>query len=147
MELPDPSRLLFVETRAQDVAKEMVVAVPLPPVVERHEEQVASIEGLKHGRRVVSTSNGVTDRTREPIEDRSLQQEASDVIGLPSEDLLDEVVDDVTIPAGKARDEAGGIVPALHGEGSQLKRCNPPFGSLRECRDIDSVEIQSHYLI
>ena len=40
--------LLVQQTRAQDVGEEMVVAIPLAPVVERDHEQVAALERLQH---------------------------------------------------------------------------------------------------
>ena len=68
--------LLVQEARPQDVGEELVVAVPLAPVVERDEEQVASIERLQHGLAPALAGHGVAQRAGQPVEDRGLQQEA-----------------------------------------------------------------------
>ncbi len=39
-------RLLSAQARAQQVGKQVVVAIPLAPVVQRHEEQVGLLQML-----------------------------------------------------------------------------------------------------
>jgi hypothetical protein len=60
---------MFVQqVRLQNVRKEMVVAVPLTAVVERHQEQVLSIKSLEHGFAAVPAGNGIAERATEPVE-------------------------------------------------------------------------------
>jgi hypothetical protein len=54
--------------------------------------------------------------------------------GLPSQDLFDEVVDDVPVVPREPGDEAGDVVSSLHRQRGQLERGDPAFGaSLQGC--------------
>ena len=82
---------LPLQTLAQQVGKEMVVAVPAPLTVQRDNEKVAGIEGLQdrlainlpsHGRSTgtawrlgFAESHCVTQRPGQAVQDGSLQQE------------------------------------------------------------------------
>ena len=72
----------------------------------------------------------------EPVQDRGLQQEAPDLFGLTLQDLLDQVVDDVPVVPGEARDEARDIVAPLHRERRQLERGDPALGAWLQRGDI-----------
>ena len=48
--------------RYEQVAEQMVVAVPLPPGVEGDNEQVCALELLEQGRRVLSLGDGGAER-------------------------------------------------------------------------------------
>src|SRR6267154_571999 len=99
--------LLVQQARMQHVCEELVVAVPTAAVVERDQEQVPSIQRLQHGLATTLPGDGIAQRTAQPAQDRGLQQEGLDTIGLTLQHLLDQVVDDVTIIPGEAGDEAG----------------------------------------
>ena len=51
--------------------------------------------------------HGVAQRAGEPVQDGGLEQEPPHRLGLPVEDLLDEVVDDEPVVAGEPGDEPG----------------------------------------
>ena len=53
----------------------------------------------------------------------------SDVLGLPVEDLVDEVVDDVPVVAGEPGDERGRVVAAPQRERGELQRGDPALGA------------------
>ena len=56
------------------------------------------------------------------------------MVGLTLQDLFDQVVDDVAVVPGEARDEAGDVVPSLHRERRQLERGDPALGApLQRC--------------
>src|SRR6185295_11030266 len=80
-------RLFIEEARSQHVRKELVVAIPAPPVIERDEEEVPAIERLQHRRAALVTSNGIAERATQPTQDRGLQQELADMLGLTVQDL------------------------------------------------------------
>ena len=63
-------RVEAMELALEHVAKEMVVPVPLAPSVERHEEQVRSLELVEPLGRIGALEHGVTDAGREAIEHR-----------------------------------------------------------------------------
>ena len=144
VQVPDPVGLLVQQVRLQDVGEQVVVAVPAPAVVERHQEQVGPVEGLQHRLAVVLAGDGVAQRAAQPAQDRGLQQEAPDLLGLTLQHLLGQVVDDVAVVPGEARDEAGDVVPALHRQRRQLERGDPPLGAPLQRCDVLRRQGQSH---
>ena len=124
-----------------------MVAIPLAAVVERDQEQVCAIERLEHGLAAVLTGDGIAQWAAQPAQDRGLQQEAPNMIGLTLQDLLDQVVDDVAVVPGEARDEAGDIVTPLDRERRQLERGDPAFGTPFQRGDIRRRQVQIHHLV
>ena len=143
----------FVEqVRVQDVSEEVVVAVPAPVVVERDEEQVRSVHGLEHRSATPVAdplryaADRVAQRAGEPIEDRGVEQEAAYVVGLPTEDLVGEVVDDEPVVASEPGDEACPVVAVAQREGRQLEGGDPSLrAGLERCevggREVEAVEV------
>ena len=82
MQLVDPLGLLVQHPRPQHVGEEVVVAVPEAAIVERDEEEVRPIELLEHRLPAAATGHGIAQRPGEPVEDRGLEQEAPDLVGL-----------------------------------------------------------------
>lgn len=62
--------LLAEHARAQHVGEQVVVAVPLPPIVQRDEEEVGALKGHERAAPVVAAGDGVAERPREPVENR-----------------------------------------------------------------------------
>ena len=126
MELRDLLGLLVEQARPQDVGEQVVVAIPLTPVVERDEEQVprssASSVALPPPWPVTASHSGPLSRARIEVCSRKLRTS----LGLPLQDLLDEVVDDVAVVAGEAGDEAGDVVPPLHREAASWSAAIQP---------------------
>jgi hypothetical protein len=58
------------EFGVQGLPKQIVIAIPLAPSVERHNQQVASLETIEDTGRAIASDDGVAQRTGEPIEDR-----------------------------------------------------------------------------
>jgi hypothetical protein len=90
----------------------------------------------------VLPGDGVAQRAAQPVQDRGLDQEAADVGGLPSQDLFDEVVDDVPVVSREPGDEAGDVVSPLHRQRGQLERGDPAFGASLRCRDVARRQIE-----
>ena len=63
-------RLLAEHPRPQHVGEQVVVAVPLPPVVQGDDEQVGALQRHEHLAAVVAAGDGVTQRPGEPVENR-----------------------------------------------------------------------------
>ena len=63
---------LVEQPRPQDVAEEVVVAVPLPPVVERDQEEVGPLEGFQPRGAALLAGDGVAQRAAQPREDSGL---------------------------------------------------------------------------
>ena len=129
--------------RAQDIGEQVVVAVPVATVVEGYDEQVRPLERLEHGLGVADAGDRIAERAAQPFEDRGVEQEGADGLGLADEHLLDEVVDDVPIVAREAGDEPGGVLASLQREGRELQGGDPPLGASLESGDVRGREIQS----
>src|SRR5205085_8891964 len=59
----------------EDIREELVIAIPLSFVVERNDEQIATLECLQHRAAVLLFGNGITPRTSQTLEHRGLEQE------------------------------------------------------------------------
>ena len=69
------------------------------------------------------------------------------MVGLPCQDLLDQVVDDVPVVAGEAGDEAGDVGSSLHRQRRQLQRGDPPLRATLQGGDVVRTEIQPDDLV
>ncbi len=147
MQVGQVVRPLLQQVRAQDVAEQVVVAVPLPTVVERYDEQVGALQRLEHGPAAAPAGHGVAERAAEPLEDRGVEQEPAYVVGLAGEDLLDEVVDDVAVVAREAGDEAGDVVAALERQRRQLQGGDPALRASPQGREVVRPQIQRHDVV
>jgi len=97
----------------QQVAEEVVVAVPLTGGVEGLQEEVRALQFLEQAVRADRVDDGVAQRARQPVEDRRVQEEAPNVFGLTVEYLGAQIVDDVAVVAGERRDEAAAVGTVL----------------------------------
>ena len=139
--------LLVEQPRLQHVGEELVVAIPPAAVIERDQEQVPPIQRLQHGLAATLPGDGIAQRTAQPTQDRGLQQEGLDTFGLTLQHLLAQVVDDVTIIAREAGDEAGDVVSPLHRQRRQLERGDPALGTSLQRGHVPRRQLQAHHLV
>ena len=102
MKLANAIRRFVDQPRAEHVGEQMVVSVPGSTIVERHDEQVGSLQLLESCLAAAAAGHRVAERPFETREDGRLQQKLADLVALAFEDLLDEVVDDEAVVAGEA---------------------------------------------
>ena len=112
---------------AQQVAKEVVVAIPVTLAVERNDEQVRALEMLQRllARRGGVQGHGIAQGSAQPIEDRRAEQELADGRRLTPKDLLDEIVEHEAVAPRERPDECGGILVSPQGDGRELKAGDP----------------------
>ena len=139
--------LLVRQVGAQHIAKEVVIAVPLAAVVERHEEQVGPVERFERGLASVLLGDGIAQRTRQTVQNRGVQQEFAHVVRLPLEHLLDQVVHDVAVVTCESFDEVRDVVATLHRERRQLECRDPAFGPPFEDAELVWREMQAHDVV
>jgi hypothetical protein len=136
--------VLLQDARAEHFGEEVVVAVPLPLVIEWDDEQVVALQGREHRAAAVQPGDGVAQRPGQPVEEGGAQQEFSDSVRLVLQHLLHQVVDEESVAAGEGGDEAGDVLLLPQREGGQLQTGDPPFGAGLEGDDVVSRETQTH---
>ena len=136
-------RPLGEQVRPEYVGEQVVVAVPLPTIIQGHDEQVGALQGDEQVAPVRTTGDGITERTGEPVEDRGVQQELADLFGLSLQYLLHEVVDDVPVVSGELGDESADVGASLHGERGQLECGDPAFGPAFQRGDVVGGEVET----
>ena len=131
----------------------MVVAVPLPLVVEGDDEQVPALEDLQRLAAVVAAGERVAQRAGHLLEHRGVEEEPANVAGLAVEHLLDQVVQDEAVAAGERVDKAGhptgvpGVSAAAGRESGQLQPGGPSLGAVLEGGDVRRIEVEAHDVI
>ena len=100
----DALRLRLLDVAPKHVRKEMVVAVPLPSLVERDEEEIRVLGPLEKPPRCRRPSHHVAERRGEPREDGGLPQEGPDLVRESFENVVLQVVGDVAVVAGQRLD-------------------------------------------
>src|SRR3712207_796665 len=87
---------------------------------------------------------GVAQRTAQTLKDGCSQQEALSTLWLAAENFFNQVIYDVAVIAGEGRNEAGSILPPLHGKRRQLQPRDPTFGAGHKRCYVFSREVQAH---
>lgn len=123
-----PIGCLGSESGAQSVREQMVVAVPLPLVVERDEEHVVPVQLFEHLMPVRPSGERIAERTGEPVQDRGGEQELTHVLRQAAEHLLNQVVQDKPVASCEGLDESGCLVGAAHRQSGELQSSRPTLG-------------------
>src|SRR4029453_18877680 len=95
VQLWHPLWIGLLQASEEQVGEEMVVAVPVALLVERHQEQVGSFQGVQHLLAIAAAGEHIAKWAAESLENRGLEQEASHLVRLLLEHLLGQVVKDV----------------------------------------------------
>ena len=121
-----------VELRSEEIAEQVVVAVPPAAIVERDDERIRAREGLERIGRVVRAEHRVAQGWRHPVEDRRAEQERLELARLALQYLFQEVVGDLLLSAGQTGSPRGGIVAVSQRERCQRDRRSPPLRPLAQ---------------
>jgi hypothetical protein len=124
------------ELQPQQLAEEVVVAVPLASIVQRHEEEVRALYLLKHPARRPLPGHGVAQRRGQPVEDRRAEEKVAHLLSEPAQDLAPEVVDHVAVVAGELVDETRGIGLLADGECGEIESRDPPLRTAMKRLDV-----------
>src|SRR6266508_823549 len=109
--------LLCYQMSRENLGKQVVIAIPLAPVIQRNDKEVAAMERLQPRTAVVLAGDGIAQRATQPFENGGLEQEAANQFGLTLQHLFDQIVHNVAVVAGKRPDELGTVIATPHGEG------------------------------
>jgi hypothetical protein len=144
VQLGDPFGPLVEQPSAQHLAEQVVIAIPLAAVVERHEKEVRPVERLEDAAAARRARDGIAEVAGEARQDGGLQQEGAHRVVLLLQHLFDEVVDDVPIVAGEPGDEGCRVVPAPQRQRGELDRGDPPLGAFAERPHVVVADPEPH---
>src|SRR5215469_8039472 len=102
--------------RGEHFGKQMVIAIPMPLVVQRNQKEIGPLQDREDRVAFLLVSDGVTERTTQPVEDGGLKQEVTHRFGLALQDLFDQKVHDVPVVSSECLDESVNILMALQGQ-------------------------------
>ncbi|MOA28682.1 hypothetical protein D3C78_1496440 [compost metagenome] len=102
-----------VQGMTQKTGEQVMIAKPLLLAIDRHEEQVCTLQNADHCQTVGATGNRVTQRGIKLIEDAGLHQKQATVLILAGKDILGKVLGQLQIGTGKRGDKGGVIVAIL----------------------------------
>src|SRR5215207_714566 len=139
--------LAALELVEQQLGEEMVVAIPLPLLVQGNHEQVGAGELAQEHSRILPARHRVAERTRYRPQDRGLEQKLPHFLGEASQNLLSQKTDDVAVGAPEGLDEGVLVILALQGEGGEVDPRGPPFGKLEQYAEVIRADVQPHLLV
>ena len=148
---------LLEQACPEEVAEEVMVAVPAPLVVQADDEEVRSSQVLQH----LSSARGgfslarsellgrdqrVCEVGAEAVEDRGPLKKALDLLGLAAQHLFEQVVQDEVAAAAECLDEGGLALvrPISEREGRELQPGDPALGTRLERPDVVGGEAECH---
>ena len=145
--------LNVVQRGAERFGQQMMVAIPVSPVVQRDQKEIGPFEIGQHGLAVAAPGHRVAKGRREAVEDRRLAQKIAHCLGLLLQHLFDQVIDDVVVAAAEGGDEVGTVRTTLascrrlQSQTGKLETGHPAFGPPFQCGDIIGGEGQLHGLV
>jgi hypothetical protein len=112
MQHRDQGRLAGAKLQPQQVGEQLMVAIPLAAVVQRHHKQVRRLQLAQQRGRPSGLEHGVAQRTGQPLQHRGPQQEPPQLRWLALQHLDDQIVGHMAVTAGESGDEPAGILAA-----------------------------------
>ncbi|MCY1229092.1 hypothetical protein D9M72_414470 [compost metagenome] len=131
------------QLRAQKIAKQRVVAKPLPVGVLRHQEQVGALDVRQHLAAVVAAQHVVAQRRTQFLQHAAAQQKVAQRLGLAREHVFGEVVGDGRVRAVEGVDEVLRIAAVAQRQRHQPQRRRPSFGAVLQAVDVVVAQGQS----
>ena len=135
--------LASLELVPEELAEEVVVAVPLAPAVERHHEAVCALERLERVRRPRRLEHGVAETAAHALQDRGVLEELRFGFRQPREELEAEVLGDEPVAAGKVLGTHRACRPGLHRQRREVEAGRPALGPLGQLGDLVVVELDT----
>src|SRR5579859_6551707 len=128
---PD-ARLGPGQLTAKHLREQMVIAVPLTGVVQRHEEEVLALEEVDDICRVSGPGDCVAKGRAEPVQDGRPREELPDVTRQSAQHLLGEKVDDEPVLASELPDEGPWRGMTAQGQRREIQPGRPSFSALEK---------------
>src|SRR5215471_17400695 len=132
VELGQSRAVALLQANLEEVGEEPVVSIPAALVVKSEQEEVRALDALQHLLTVGPARDRVTEGPAQTFENRGLEQEAPDLVWLPLQHLLGQVVKDVAVAACEARDDPNGVGRRAQRQRRELETGRPAFGPLHQ---------------
>ena len=129
----------------EELAEEVVVAIPLAAAVQGHQEEVRPLELGQGAPRVGRARHRVAQGPREPPQDRGAQQEQPALRGLVVEHLGGEVVHHQPVVAREGVDERRRVRPVAHRQACEIEAGGPALGAQTQGGHLGILEGVSHH--
>jgi hypothetical protein len=128
VEFGDKVGLGLHQSGTEEIAEQMMEAVPAALLVQGNQEQVGPLEVLQHVLAIGAFGDRAAQWTTQPLQDGGSEQELPDPVGLSLEHLLAQVVEDVAMGSGEGVQKSVGFRVVAQGQRGQLQSDRPAFG-------------------
>ena len=135
--------LAALELVPQQLAEQVVVAIPLAAPVEAHHEAVRAPERLERLSRPRRLEHGVAKSAAQALEDGGVGEELHFGRRQPRQELEAEVLGDEPIVAGEGRRRSLRLRPRLYRKGGEVQPCGPAFRPLGQLGELASFEFDA----
>jgi hypothetical protein len=144
VERGQPVRERLPGLEPEQVAEEVVVAVPGAGAVEADDELVGPGGVTEPGRAAGRVGEGVDEGAAELVDDRRLQQAPAIVVPDRGQQLVAQVVDDELVVAPEGVDELVGVGRPSEREAGEDQAGGPALRPAAEAVDLGAVERRAH---
>ena len=125
----------------------MVIAEPLPVLVQRHDEQVVPLQHGQDLRGVGHPADRRAERGAEPAQHRRADQELLDFRRLPGEHLFGQEVTDEPVVPGELADELVRRRMTAQRQRGQVHAGRPAFRPRHQIRQIRTIQLNARYRV
>src|SRR5271165_2734648 len=129
------------ELTAEHLREQMVIAVPLPMLVQRYDKEILPLQSSDYFHRVGRPGHRITERRTESVENGRPSQELPDIARQAAEYLLGEEVDNEPVVAGELADEGPWRGVPAQGERRKVISGGPSLGTFEEKGEVRRAEI------
>jgi hypothetical protein len=112
----------------------------MPPRVQRDQEEVRALDLGNPFVRPIGLEQRVAKRSIEAIQDRGLDQEPAQLLGLPTQHLFHQIVREMPLLAGERGDEFGSVVARTEREPGQVQARDPTLGAFEQQLELAVLE-------
>src|SRR5690606_34662298 len=114
---------------AQKIAEKLMIAIPVPLIVEAKGKKVTALQHFKYGLTVRLIGEDFAQIAVQAFENAGTKQELLRWFGLSIQHLFAQIIQNVAVIARKHFDEGWHILLPAHGECRQLQSCGPSFSA------------------
>ncbi len=147
MEFRDRLRIFQLQVTAQKVGKQVMVAVPVAVIVQRHQEKIGPFQALQHPLGDRGLRDGLAQRRVEAVENRCMEQELLHGWRLLPQDFFGQIIEQVTMAALELLNERRCIGATLQREGGDLQSRDPTFGAGFQCGSLVCGNAKPHDIV